>query len=250
MPQNGIPFDTTYGPFANSAGSFVMTDIVQDLRYAFRGLRKSPGFTVVAVMTLALGIGANTAMFAVLNAVLLRPLPYRSPEQLAMVWTEMPNQGLREGRSAFRDVEHWRAHNKSFVDMAVFDPVSVRLTAPGELQQISVVRLSPNFFRYLECSRSEGGSSRRRRRASDDELWSSAIASGNAILRGVTKPSVRPSALTGFPPKWSVSFRQPSNFETPMLMCGNRTPCFQIGRRGAVRKARLPGSFLGVCAPR
>lgn len=126
-----------------------MSSFGQDFRYALRGLRKSPGFTVVAVLTLALGIGANTAMFTVLNAVLLRPLPYPAPEQLAMLWTEMPTQNLREGRSAYRDVDEWRVQSKSFVDMAVFDPISVRLTAPGDPERISVVRVSPNYFTLL-----------------------------------------------------------------------------------------------------
>ena len=101
----------------------------QDIRYAVRTLRKSPGFTTTSVAVLALAIGANTAMFSVLNAVLLRPLPYRSPEQLAMLWSEIPSQNLREGRSAYLNVEQWRSQSKSFADMAVFDPVSVTLTS-------------------------------------------------------------------------------------------------------------------------
>src|SRR3954454_22677725 len=100
----------------------------QDLRYAVRTLRKSPGFTVTAVAVLALAIGANTAMFSVVNTVLLRPLPYRSPEQLAMLWTEDPAQNLREGRSALWDVEQWRSESQSFADIATFDTVSTILT--------------------------------------------------------------------------------------------------------------------------
>jgi hypothetical protein len=82
-----------------------LEEVPRDLRYAFRTLRKSPAFTTTAAATLALAIGTNTAMFSVLNAVLLRPLPYGSPEQLAMLWTEDPTQNLREGRSALWDVE-------------------------------------------------------------------------------------------------------------------------------------------------
>jgi hypothetical protein len=87
-----------------------LEELWRDLRYAARTLRKSPVFTATATATLALAIAANTTMFSVLNAVLLRPLPYRSPEQLAMVWTEDPTQNLREGRSALWDVEQWRSH--------------------------------------------------------------------------------------------------------------------------------------------
>jgi len=121
----------------------------QDIRYAVRTLRKSPGFTTTAVAVLALAIGANTAMFSVLNAVLFRPLPYRSPEQLAMLWTEVPSQNLREGRSAYWNVEQWRSQSESFADMAFFDGVSVTLTSADRAEQISVARISPNVFPLL-----------------------------------------------------------------------------------------------------
>jgi predicted permease len=123
--------------------------MAQDIRYAVRTLRKSPGFTITSVAVLALAIGANTAMFSVLNAVLLRPLPYRSPDQLAMLWTEIPSQSVREGRSAYQNVEQWRSQSESFADMAVFDPVSVTLTSAGEAEQIGVARISPNVFPLL-----------------------------------------------------------------------------------------------------
>src|SRR5262245_32484853 len=87
--------------------------IAQDIRYAVRTLRKSSGFAMTSIAVLALAIGANTAMFSVLNAVLFRPLPYRSPDELAMLWTEIPSQNLREGRSAYWNVEQWRSQSKS-----------------------------------------------------------------------------------------------------------------------------------------
>lgn len=121
----------------------------RDLRYAARTLRKSPAFTIAAAATLALAIGANTAMFSVLNAVLLRPLPYRSPDQLAMLWTEDPTQNLREGRSALWDVEQWRSQSQSFADMATFDTVSTTLTGADGAEQIVGASMSPNLLPLL-----------------------------------------------------------------------------------------------------
>jgi putative ABC transport system permease protein len=126
-----------------------MHGFTQDLRYALRGLRKNPSFTIVAVLTLALGIGANTAIFSVLNAVLLRPLPYHAPEQLAMLWTEIPTQALRQGRSAYGDVEEWRRQSQTFADMAVTDPVRPTLTTLTGSEQIRVSRISSNYFSLL-----------------------------------------------------------------------------------------------------
>jgi hypothetical protein len=112
----------------------VFETTAQDIRYAVRTLRKSPAFTITSVTVLALAIGANTAMFSVLNAVLLRPLPYWRPGQLAMVWSELPAQGVREGRTAYATFEQWRAQNRSFADLAVLDPVSVTLTRGGSAE--------------------------------------------------------------------------------------------------------------------
>ena len=104
-----------------------LEDLGRDIRCAARTLRKNPAFAITAAATLALAIGTNTAMFSVLNAVLLRPLPYRSPEQLAMLWTEDPAQNLREGRSALWDVEQWRNQSQSFADIATFDATGTTL---------------------------------------------------------------------------------------------------------------------------
>ena len=121
----------------------------QDLRYAARTLRKSPGFTITAIAVLALAVGANTAMFSVLNTVLLRPLPYRSPEQLAMLWTEDATQNLREGRSALWDVEQWRNQSRSFADMATFDAVNTTLTGSDGVEEIVGASISPNLLPLL-----------------------------------------------------------------------------------------------------
>jgi putative ABC transport system permease protein len=121
----------------------------QDLRYAARTLRKSGAFAIAAAATLALVIGANTTMFSVLNAVLLRPLPYQSPEQLAMLWTEDPTQNLHEARSALWNVEQWRSQSQSFADMAVFDAMSTTLTGSDGAEQIIGASMSPNMLSLL-----------------------------------------------------------------------------------------------------
>ena len=126
-----------------------LEDLARDVRYALRTLRKSPAFATAAAATLALAIGANTTMFSVLNAVLLRPLPYRAPEQLAMLWTEDPTQNLREGRSALWDVEQWLTQSQSFADMATFDSVTTTLTGAEGTEQIVGASISPNLLSLL-----------------------------------------------------------------------------------------------------
>lgn len=124
-------------------------DTRRDLRYALRALGSNPAFTTTAAATLALAIGANTAMFSVLNAVLLRPLPFRSLEQLVMLWTEDPAQGLREGRSSLWDVEEWQRQSQSFADMATFDSVATLLTGADGVEQILAASISPNLLPLL-----------------------------------------------------------------------------------------------------
>lgn len=122
---------------------------LQDLRYALRTLAKNPGFTLASLAVLSLAIGANTAMFSVLNTVLLQPLPYRSPEHLAMLWTENPTQNLREGRSALWDVEQWRKQSESFEEIGAFDTLSTVLTTADGQEQILGASMSPNLLSLL-----------------------------------------------------------------------------------------------------
>ena len=135
-----------------------LEDLARDLSYALRALRQSPAFVMAAAATLALAISTNTAMFSALDAVLLRPLPYRSPEQLAMVWTEDPTQNVREGRSALWDVEQWRSQSQSFADMATFDAVSTTLTGTEGAEQIVGASISPNLFSLLGIQPVQGRS--------------------------------------------------------------------------------------------
>ena len=98
-----------------------MTGLLQDLRYALLQLRKSPGFTVVAMLTLALGIGANTAIFSVVNAVLLKPLTYKNADALVMVWQQNPHRGWRQNNVSGANFLDWKKQNHVFTDIAAFE---------------------------------------------------------------------------------------------------------------------------------
>src|SRR5579862_7387974 len=130
---------------------FGLHGLKQDLRYSFRTMAKAPGFTGVALLTLVLGIGATTAIFSVVNAVLLRPLPYREVKSLVHVLANDP-QDARAGVS-YRTYETWRSQNRSFVEMAVYYRNSgwSRVTIGGtvEPQSLQASFSSANFFTVM-----------------------------------------------------------------------------------------------------
>jgi putative ABC transport system permease protein len=122
-------------------------EMIQDLRYGVRMLVKTPGFTIIAVVTLALGIGANTAIFSVVNAVLLRPLPYPEPQQLVML-EEMERDGT-SGLTTFATFSDWRERSKSFGSMSLVRYWEVTLTGDSEPELLPGMRVSANFFTTL-----------------------------------------------------------------------------------------------------
>jgi putative ABC transport system permease protein len=124
-------------------------NVIQDLRYGLRQLHRSPGFTAVAVVTLALGIGANTAMFSVVDAVLVKPLDFRSPSSLVMVWENNRSYGLLHNPVAPPNLFDWEQQNHCFSSVAAFLDQPVNLTGTGRPEQLSVESVSPDFFSLL-----------------------------------------------------------------------------------------------------
>lgn len=124
---------------------------MNDLKFAFRQLLKNPGFTAVAVLTLALGIGANTAIFSVLNTVLLKPLPYHKPDRLMMIWADNPsyNLGFHELPPSQQDLMDWRAQAKSFEQIAAVSSATIDLKRADESQRIGTVKVTANLFDTL-----------------------------------------------------------------------------------------------------
>ena len=111
-------------------------DLWQDLRYAARMLVKNPGFTAVAVIALALGIGANTAIFSVVNTVLLRPLPYKDPERLVMVFEDSRAHGYPRDTPTAANYIDWRDQNQVFEGMAAIADQSFNMTGVGDPERI------------------------------------------------------------------------------------------------------------------
>ena len=123
--------------------------VLQDLRYAARSFRKSPGFTFVAVSTLALAIGANAAIFSILDAVVLRPLPYREPGRVVALWEVTEERGGEAWRVSVETFRAWREQNRSFESVAAFGSAGATLAAGAEPERLWGGTTSPDYFRVL-----------------------------------------------------------------------------------------------------
>ncbi|HUE83017.1 MAG TPA: ABC transporter permease [Pyrinomonadaceae bacterium] len=124
-----------------------MHTLWQDLRYGARMLLKNPGITAIAVLTLALGIGANTAIFSVVNAVMLRPLPYNDPDRLVALWEDVPGKGRwRVAPAVFFD---WKNQNTVFEDIAAYGAATLTLTGSGEPEQLLGTGVSAGYFHVI-----------------------------------------------------------------------------------------------------
>lgn len=129
---------------------------MQDLKYGLRSLLRSPGFAVAAILTLALGIGANTALFSVVHSVLLKPLPYQNPDPLVMVWEWNLNRGRDRNVVAPANYLDWQARNIIFADLAAFVPGRTTLTGNGEPEQLRSESTTASYFTVLGAQALQG----------------------------------------------------------------------------------------------
>ena len=123
--------------------------MIIDLKYAFRMLLKAPGFTIIAVLTLALGIGANSAIFSVVDTVLLRPLPFPNPDQLVMIWGNAKDEPNAKYTDSFPDFFDYRDQSQSFSAMAAYTGAGTVLTGAGDAQELGGVAVSGDIFSVL-----------------------------------------------------------------------------------------------------
>lgn len=218
-------------------------DLGHDLRSAVRSLRRTPGFTLIALLTLALGIGANTGIFAVVRSVLLAPLPYPEPDRLVQLWTDERARGRQEPEwLSPPDFLDWRDQNRSFASMAAYTAWGPDLTGVGEPEALGGVQVSWNYFSTLGIRPAVG----RDFRPEDDDagaepvvmvsdrFWRNRLGADSGAIG-------RPLTLNGEP--WTVVGVLSPDFQPPFLAVPDvwrplrRSPASGCGRDCIVWRA-------------
>ena len=182
--------------------------LMQDVRFALRTLRKNPGFTAAAVLTLALGIGANTAIFSLVHGVLLRPLPYLDDGDLVVLRQTAPKAGIDNLAFSVQEVYDYRDQNKSLGSLVEFHNMNFTLLGRGEPERVITGVVSAEFFDLLGVQPLHG----RTFRAEDDEpgaeavlvlsypYWQRAFGGDRGIVGQVFEMNNRPHTVVGVLP--------------------------------------------------
>jgi len=228
----------------------------QDVRYAVRTLARSPGFTLVAVFALAVGIGANTAIFSLVDASRARALPYADPSRLVLLWGNVQRARVERRGASYPDYLDWRARAKSFEDVAAFDGQTLTLVGGEEPERISTEFVSAPYFALLGVQTARG----RTFRADEDEvakpqqvivlsdgLWKRRFgADPNVVGRSVTL-CCAPRAYTviGVMPPGFKGLTDAAELWVPFAMYAPPDVMASRGTRGFAALARLaPGATL------
>ena len=195
--------------------------MLTDLRYAFRMLLKSPGFSIIAILTLALGIGANSAIFSVVDSVLLRPLPFPQPDELAMLWSAPDNGAGRETHS-FPDYEDFRSEAKSFAALTAYTQASTVLSTNSDPIELEGVAATSDIFSVLRVAPMLG---RAYTRAEDNpdarvvvfsyEAWQRYFNGDPRIIGRQVRLALNPYTVIGIMPR---GFQFPVNARSEYLL--------------------------------
>ena len=188
-----------------------METLLSDLRYGLRSLLKRPAVFAVATISLALGIAANTTIFAAVDAYLIRPLPYPEPKGIVQIWTSNPTRGWREASNSAPDFRDWRADSRT-LDLAAYSNVSYNMLAGDRAERVTGILASPGLFEALRIAPAIG-----RTFTSDDEregappvvllshaFWQRRFAGDRAMVgRSLTLDGVRYDVVGVMPPGFS-----------------------------------------------
>jgi predicted permease len=203
-----------FGPRREARGTRLVDEWRGDVRYALRALRNHPGFTAVALLTLALGIGANAAMFSVVNGILLRPLPYPEAHELVLLYQSNPRTGELLGRVSYEDLEDWRVRTRALESVAAFAAVPTILTGRGEPLEIEMSYVTEAFFDVLGARVAAGrplleDDYRLRRRSAliSEGMWRTTLGGDPAVIGSAIELRGEPYTVVGVMP---ASVRHPT----------------------------------------
>ena len=213
----------------------LLDQLGQDVRCGLRMLRRNPGFTLVAVLTLALGIGANTAIFSVVHAVLLRPLPYPRPERLVMLWQSYPQRGLTFWRLSQANFAAYREQSRSFESLAVYTRAGYNVSGGGEADRLQAANVSAEFFDIFSVAPRLG----RTFRAGDDAPghpricvlsygeWQRRFGGDPGVIGRSLSLDNLPTEVVGVMPQ-GFSFPDPVALWVPLDLSRERTSPFNL----------------------
>ena len=183
------------------------TAVAQDVRFALRSLRRQPGFTAAVVLTLALGIGANAAIFSVLDGVLLRPLPYPGADRIVALWTRNDVQQWPRDVSSYPNVADWRAGATTFEAIAAYTGTSPTLTGDGEPERLTGLRSTPSLFRVFGVAPARGRglvdedqTASRRVVVLSDAFWKTRFGAAEDVVGRTLRLNGEPHEVVGVMP--------------------------------------------------
>ena len=194
--------------------SRLVDELGQDIRYAVRVIRRNPGFGVAAALTFALGIGASTAIFSVVHGVLLRPLPYKDPDRLVVLWERQPGRGNDRNVVSVPNFEAWRSRARSFDGMAALVPLPATIGVAPNPEHVMGAEVSPGYFETLGVSPALGrtfASNEEQNGGADvivlsDGFWRSHFGGDDQVIGRTLALDGRPHTIVGV---------MPSSFDPP-----------------------------------
>ena len=222
--------------------------VAQDVRFALRTLRKSPGFTIVAVAALAIGIGGNTAIFSLVDAVRARALPYQEPERLVGLFGNVQRVTVERRGTSYPDYADWRAQATSFVDMAAFDNFTATLFTTEEPERVTGERVSPGYFSILGITPARGRTFRSEEdavgNAADvvvlsDGLWKRRFGSDPNMIGKTITLNTRACTVVGIMPPGFKGLTDSAELWAPFAFQASADALAQRGSRGFAPVARL-----------
>jgi putative ABC transport system permease protein len=224
-----------------------MASLLQDLRFGLRLLCRNPGFTVVALVALALGIGANTAIFSVVSAVLLRPLPYPEPDRLVWIWAHSPTRGIPFHFFLYADFVGWRRQARSFESMSAYFPKAVTVSS-GEPERVTGLQVNAGFLRvfgvrpilgrdFVEEDDQPGA---RRVCLISHGLWQRRLGSDPNLIGSAVRLDGSDYTVVGVLPPGFQVVGMPAHLYMPLALAGSRSGADRYFSVGALARLK-PG---------